>query len=793
MDVDTIEPGADFRDVILQAVESCEVLVTVIGKRWLSLADTAGTPRLDNPGDLVRQEIQTALDRKIPLVPTLVQGARMPHADQLPQPLARLARRNAFEISYSRWQYDVERLIDSLEKPTKPKGVVRETVPLQLTSFVDREVDVGEIRKLLRSQRLVTLVGPSGVGKTRLAMQVASETPRTISTTVVELSALADPALLASTVGNALGLRDESREIDARAIADWLAGGRVLLVLDNCEHLIDAVAALCEGLLAASPNLTILATSGESLRVRGEAIWRVEPLPARTAAVRLFNDRARLRRPSAGHDADSAAVIEICERLDGLPLAIELAAARTAVMSPREIVARLTDRFALLGSANRSREARHRTLRSAIDWSHELLSPVERLVFARLAVFAGGFDLEGAEAVCAGDGVDRADIAETVWRLVDKSLVTVRQAHEGRTRHALLETLREYGLERLASSGEEGAARTRHGAHFLALAETAAERMRGPNLLSWLTRLDEDSDNFRAAFSGGGLEPQARLRMASALAEFWDKRSRYTEARLYLGEALAASNQPSIVRATALRGLAAMAWSQSDFDEAEARCRESLDMCRSIGDSAGEVWSLEHLAQICHEREELIDAREFANEALGLARQLNDQLLVARCMFRLGVIDMFEGKQADAETNLETATKLGEQIGEDDLVASSMILLGHLAATQGDARVAGERLTRALSRWREQVSPRQVALILDGLALTAAAEGKADRAMCLAASSLALRRRIGSPTGSRLQRLLRQRLGPSRKSRAARAASSRGARMSVTAAVAYALGEDVAG
>jgi len=792
MDVDTIEPGADFRDVILQAVESCEVLVTVIGKRWLSLADTGGTRRLDNPRDLVRQEIQTALDHKIPLVPTLVQGAHMPHADQLPQPLARLARRNAFEISYSRWQYDVERLIDSLEKPTKPKRAVRDTVPLQLTSFVDREVDVGEIRKLLRSQRLVTLVGPSGVGKTRLAMQVAAETPRTISTTVVELSALADPALLASTVGSALGLHDESREIDARAIADWLAGGRVLLVLDNCEHLIDAVAALCEDMLAASPNLTILATSGESLRVRGEAIWRVEPLPARTAAVRLFNDRARLRRPSAGHDADSAAVIEICERLDGLPLAIELAAARTAVMSPREMVARLTDRFALLGSANRSREARHRTLRSAIDWSHELLSPVERLVFARLAVFAGGFDLEAAEAVCAADGVDRADIAETVWRLVDKSLVTVRQAHEGRTRHALLETLREYGLERLSSSVDGGPARQRHAAYFLALAETAAERMRGPNVLSWLTRLDEDSDNFRAAFSGGGLEPHARLRMASALAEFWDKRSRYTEARLYLGQAIAASNEPSAVRAAAMRGLALMAWSQSDFDEAEALCHDSLEMCRRIADTAGEVWSLDQLAQISQERENLPEATAFSSEALRLARQLNDQLLVARCMFRLGVIEMFEGKQSDAESTLEAATSLGEQVGDDDLVAASMVVLGHLAAMKGDVRVASSRLSRALSRWRDQVSPRQVALILDGFALTAAAAGQAERAMCLAASSRALRRRIGSPTGSRLQRLLRQRLGPARKSLAARAASARGARMSLTAAVEYALGENVA-
>ncbi|OLC26324.1 MAG: hypothetical protein AUH40_04345 [Chloroflexi bacterium 13_1_40CM_65_17] len=791
MDVDTIQPGADYRDVINQAVESCEVLVTVIGKGWLSLADGAGGRRLDDPGDLVRQEIQTALDRKILLVPALVQGAHMPRADQLPTSLGRLARRNAFEISYARWQYDVERLIASLEQPTEKKRVLRHTPALQLTSFVDRESDVDEVKKLLRSQRLVTLVGPSGVGKTRLAMHIAGEIPRPISTTVVELSALGDPALLSSTVGNALGLRDESRDIDARAIADWIAGSRVLLVLDNCEHLIDAVAGLCEDLLAASPSLTILATSGESLRVRGEAIWRVEPLPTRTAAVRLFNDRARLRRHAAGNEADTAAVLEICERLDGLPLAIELAAARAEVMSPREMVARLTDRFALLGSASRSREARHRTLRSAIDWSHELLSPAERLVFARLSVFAGGFDLEAAEAVCAADGVDRADIAETVWRLVDKSLVTVRQGHEGRTRHALLETLREYGLERLVAIAGDETARQRHAAHFLALAETATARMRGPDVMSWLTRMEEDSDNFRTALTGGGLEPAARLRMASTLTEFWDKRSRYTEARLYLGEALAASNEPSVMRATALRGLALMAWSQSDFDEAEARCRESLEMCRDIGDAKGEVLSLEQLAQISHKTGgDFAQARAFANEALGLARHLDDQGLLARCLFRLGVIDWFEEKQADAAGNLETAAALAEQIGNDDLVAASMLVLGHLAATKGELRVAGARLSRALSRWREQVSPRQVALILDGLALAAADAGEGERATCLAAASRAIRRRIGTPTGSRLQRLLEERLGPPRKSSASRAASARGAHMTLPAAVAYALRED---
>jgi len=559
-------------------------------------------------------------------------------------------------------------------------------------------------------------------------------------------------------------------------------------VLDNCEHLVDSVAAFSEDLLAASPSLTILATSAESLKVPGEAIWRVGPLPARTAAVRLFNDRARLRRPRLDQDGDTAAVIQICERLDGLPLAIELAAARAEVMSPREMVARLNDRFALLGSASRSKDARHRTLRSAIDWSYELLSAPEKMVFARSAVFAGGFDLEAAEAVCAGDGVPRADVAEMVWKLVDKSLVAVRPGREGQTRQMLLETLREYGLERLANSKDDGATRNRHAAYFLVLAEKAAAGLNSPEPLSWLRRMDEDNDNFRATLSGGGLDAEGRLRTAVALTEYWDKRGRYGEARQYFTEALAASSEPSTLRATALRGLALMAWSQSDFDEAAARCRQSLEMCRRIGDATGEVWSLEQLAQIS-QRKDLEQAREFAGEALALARSLNDDRLRARCLFRIGLIDMYEGKQNDAARNLETANALGEQTGDDGLVASSIVWQGLLAAMRGDVTLAGAMLSRALSRWRENVSPRFVAVILDGFALTAAAAGQDERALRLAAAARALRRRIGASAPNPSQLLLQRRLGRARNSSQGRSASARGARLTLAAAVAYALGE----
>ena len=674
--------------------------------------------------------------------------------------------------------------------PLKSEALRRHNLPLQVTSFVDRDVDVDQVKKLIRQHRLVTLVGPSGVGKTRMSLRVAEEISGRTPATLAELASLADPALVASTVANALGLRDESRVIDGRSIADWLAGGRVLLLLDSCEHLIESVAGLCEDLLAASPNLSILATSGEALGVPGEATWPVAPLPTGSEAVRLFNDRARMRRPDSilGED-DNVAVREICERLDGLPLAIELAAARTAVMSPREIVARLGDRFALLASGRRSRDLRHRTLRSAIDWSHELLTPRERVVFARLAVFVGGFALEAAEAVCAGEGVSRSEVADTVWRLVDKSLVIVRQGHEGHTRHVMLETLREYGLERLESL-DDAATRKRHAAYFLSLAETAGPNLRGPDGPSWLQRLDADNDNFRAALTGSGLDGQGRLQLAVALVDYWVKQSRYSEARLGLAVALAAAPEPSSLRATALRGLALMAWAQSDFAEASARGQESLEMCKLLGDRSGVGWSLEQLAQASSLREDFRAARQFAAEALSVARELGEGKLHATCLFRLGVIDMLEGAETDAKRNLEDASSLAEQVGDAELVAVSMAVLGYIAASRGEVAVARTRLARALSGWRELVSPRQVAMILDGFALTAAAGGEDERAMRLAGAARALRRRIGSPPGSRLQRMLRERLGPARRSSRGRTLLAQGGRMSLPAAVAYALGED---
>jgi predicted ATPase len=680
--------------------------------------------------------------------------------------------------------------LESEFPPLKSEATRRHNLPLQVTSFVDRELDVDQVKKLIRQHRLVTLVGPSGVGKTRMSLRVAEEVSGRTPATLAELASLADPGLVASTVANALGLRDESRVIDARAIADWLAGGRVLLLLDSCEHLIDSVAGLCEELLAASPNLSILATSGEALGVPGEATWPVAPLPTGTEAVHLFNDRARMRRPdSILQKDDAAAVKEICERLDGLPLAIELAAARTAVMSPREIVGRLGDRFSLLASGSRSRDLRHRTLRSAIDWSHELLTPRERVVFARLAVFVGGFDLEAAEEVCTGEGVARVEVADTVWRLVDKSLVTVRQGHEGRTRHVLLETLREYGLERLGSL-DESATRKRHAEYFLALAETAGPRLRGPDGPSWLQQLDADNDNFRAALTGGGLAGEGRLQLAVALVEYWDKQSRESEARLWLGEALAASPEPSSLRATALRGLGLMAWAQSDLDEAAARCHESLEMCKVLGDRSGVGWSLEKLAQVSYQREDFDAARHFVAGALSVAEELRDGTLHAMCMFRLGVIDMFEGAENEAKRSLEEASSLAERLGDVELVAVSMVVLGYIAAGRGDVAVARSRLTRALSRWREQVSPRQIALILDGFALTAAVGEENERAMRLAGAARALRKRIGSPPGSRLQRMLKQRLGPVRLGNRGRVLFAQGGRMSLPAAIAYALGEE---
>jgi predicted ATPase/class 3 adenylate cyclase len=426
-------------------------------------------------------------------------------------------------------------------------------LPVQLTSFVGRGDEAGEIRKLLSANRVVTLTGVGGVGKTRLALHVAAElTDRyPLGVWFVDLAPLQDPFLVPAALGAALGLREDEHGLSVEVIAEHLRERTVLVVLDNCEHLVEVCAYVADRLLRACPDLTMLATSRQPLGVAGEVVWRVPPMAvpdpsavpptealAGFEATRLFVERAGLARAGFSVSHESApAVAEICRRLDGIPLAIELAAARVAHLGPEQIAARLDDRFRLLRSG-RAVQPRQQTLRGLIDWSHDLLSDGERVLLRRLAVFAGSFSLEGAEEVCAGDGLETADVLDLLSSLVDRSLVALVE-QPGDVRYRLLESIHEYASEKLTDSGEADVCRRAHLSYFLSFAERASRELAGPRQAEWLVSLSLDHDNLRAALATA-LQTQLHtcVRLCVALESFWRIRCHLSEGRSWLGRAL---------------------------------------------------------------------------------------------------------------------------------------------------------------------------------------------------------------------------------------------------------------
>lgn len=682
-------------------------------------------------------------------------------------------------------------------RPLRSLTSRRHNLPLQLTSFVGRSRELAEIKSLLSDSRLLTLTGVAGTGKTRLALEAAAELLDDYPDGVwlVELTPLREDSLVAQTVADALGLHEVEGRIATRTLAASIGGQRMLLLLDSCEHLVAAIADLTQGLLEHCPNLRILATSREVLKVMGEVTWPVPPMTLTTLdhvlgeAVTLFLDRARSIRPGFSVDDDGLPpVVQICERLDGLPLAIELAAARVKVMSPVEILRHLDDRFRLLASEGRMRNPRHRTLRAAVDWSYQLLTEPERILFARLSVFVGGFDLEAAEAVSAGGAVPATTVLDLISQLVDRSLVVVRPGREGRTRYALLETLRDYGRERVREGGEGEAVRVRHAAHFLALAEAAAPHIWDASGPSWLRRLDEDHDNLRAALRGGA--PELELRLAAALVSFWYARGHYREGRAHLAAALAKSSRTGLTRAAALRGHAKMAWSQGDLTTAEADSEESLALCRGLGDPTGIVLSLELLARISVQRDHFLRAGSLLDEALSLAHQLEDPRLIGLCLFRKGMMAMNQSDLPTAEESLQASLALGQESGDHELLFLALGVLGHLAARRGRYDQARLHLSQVLAGWREQVSRRQIPYLLESCALVAAGVDQPERALRLLGAAAALRRLFEVEPSPVFQREVQEKLGPARNSAGGAAAWKEGENMSLEEAIDYALTEE---
>jgi predicted ATPase/DNA-binding SARP family transcriptional activator/DNA-binding CsgD family transcriptional regulator len=646
-------------------------------------------------------------------------------------------------------------------------------LPAPLTSFVGREQALLEVKRLLSMTRLLTLTGAGGAGKTRLALEVARDLFGAYPEGVwlVELAPLSDPALTPQAVAEALGVREQPGRPLTDALTDHLWAKDSLLVLDNCEHLVDAAAHLAAALLGSCPKLRILATSREPLGVSGEVSWPVPPLSlpdtkrGQTSegllgceAVRLFVERAGAVAPGFVLTRENGpAVADLCLRLDGVPLAIELAASRVRILSVGQILARLDDRFRLL-SGNRTAVSRHRTLGATIGWSHELLSEEEKILFRRLSVFAGGWTLEEAERVCAGDGIEEVEVLDLLSRLVDKSLVLVARG-DGESRYGMLETVGRYASEKLRESGEAEAVGGRHADFFMALAEQAKPAMVGPEQAAWMERLEKDHDNLRAALGRLAEEGEAErgLRLAAALTRFWWFRGNLTEGRAWLEGMLGFPATPvrDEVRAKALRSLGALSYMHAEhaagaWDVARRHLQESLKIYRRLGDEQGAAAVLQNLGRIGAELGEWTAAFSFLDESLAIALRLGNRPGIASSLFNLGYAQLRVGDLPAARAHLEEGLGAFRELDDRFWIAACLVHLGYIDCEDGEYAAArsrfiqmGETIPLAQFSWGATYT-------LDGFARLAAAEGEAARALRLGGATTALRRTYGvtiGPTG----------------------------------------------
>ncbi|BBL80218.1 LuxR family transcriptional regulator [Rubrobacter xylanophilus] len=642
----------------------------------------------------------------------------------------------------------------------RPQKRPPHNLPVPLTGFVGRERELAEISELLETNRLLTLTGPGGCGKTRLALEAAHGLRGSYPDGVwlVELASLADPELVPQAVASVLGVREGADCPVVEALSGHLRSGKLLLVLDNCEHLVEACARLAERLLVSCPGLRILATSREVLGVAGEVGLVVPPLsvpePTRTSenveqmlgyeAVRLFVERAHHRSPAFCLTAGNAGVVaEICRKLEGIPLAIELATARIKVLALEQISARLEDALGLLTAGGRTAPPRHRTLRAALDWSYALLAGPERRLFERLSVFAGRFSLEAAEAVGAGEGIEEEDVLDLLARLVEKSLVEA--GDEDGPRYRMLEPVRQYAREKLEASGGAGRIRERHAGYYLRLAEEAEPELAGARQDVWLDRLEKEHGNLRAALSwalDGGGSTELGLRLAGALGRFWSAHD-LSEGRRWLEKGLAGGDAvPEAVRAKALNEAGWISLRQ-DGRETVALLEESRSLFEKLGDRKGVANSTIHLAcAVLHAGEE--EYLEALREEIDAAREEPpDREVNARLHVFLGMVALDRGDLEEAMSLFERSLALSREIGDSLGVSLSENFLGVTAFRMGDYEQAAARfgeMTRRLAKVRDKMG---LVYSLLGLAGIAAARGRPARAARLWGASEALREETG--------------------------------------------------
>jgi predicted ATPase/class 3 adenylate cyclase len=687
-------------------------------------------------------------------------------------------------------------------------------LPLQLTSFVGREEEIAEVERLLGHTRLLTLTGPGGSGKSRLALRVATEllTRYRDGSCFVDLSPVTDPALVPAAVAKALGVPEAAGRPILEEVKDHLRHRELLQVVDNFEQVAEAGPVIQE-LLTAAPRLRTMVTSRVVLSLPGEQEYAVPPLqvpdperlpadlPALGAveAVRLFTERALAASPRfALTEQNAPAVAEITARLDGLPLAIELAATRTKVLTPEQILSRLKRRLSILTSGSRSLPERQRTLRAAIAWSYELLDPVERRLFARLAVFTGGWTFESAEAVCDPEGLG-LDALDGLTSLVDKSLVRRIEPPGRPARFSMLETIREFGQEQLEVAGDLELVRRRHAEHFLGLAVEFEPHLTGEDQGAWLDRCDQEHANLRAALRWAVETGEAdrAQEAAGALWRFWQQRGHLVEGRQWLQEVLAmpSGQAPTAARAKALAAAGGIAW-WSDRGASHAFYAEALAIERELGDPARLAEALYNEAFAVAAEHDLESAARLLEESLGLFRRVGDEPGVARVLVMLVVPDAMAGAWERVIARIEEGVAICRRLGDRLTLAFDLIWLAFAYGRAGRPETARSTALEALELFREVDNATGIALAFLDLAFLLTWEGRHEDAIRMAGVSESVRDRAGGGPMPGFGGMLEG--DPAAEARAhltedaARRAWQEGLTMSVQQAVALAQGDAVA-
>jgi len=697
--------------------------------------------------------------------------------------------------------------------------VVPNNLPVQLTSFIGREREMAEVKRLLGTTHLLTLTGTGGTGKTRLSLQVAADILETFSDGVwlVELATLSEPESLVETVAGVLGVREEPDRPLLNVMLNYLRAKNLLLILDNCEHLIAAVARLSDTLLRSCPNLRILASSREALGIAGETTWGVPSLSlpdlfrntltgaelietlSQYEAVRLFTDRATAVLPSFAITNENApAVAQICWRLDGIPLAIELAAARVKVLTLDQISKRLDDSFRLLTGGSRTALPRQQTLRALIDWSYDLLSDAEKKLLRRLSVFVRGRTLEAVEEVCSGDGVESWEVLDLLTQLVDKSLVSREVESSGEARYYILESVWQYGQMRLEEAGETFALREKHLDYFLQFAEEAEKKLYGPEQVEWLEKLEFERLNLRAGLDWAEEAPDGAergLRLAGALSRFWEVRSQLNLARERYATLLSlpGAERRTLIRAKALSGAGRLAWCHDDNVPARKYFAEALDIYRESDNRHDLTLVTGYLGFVERSEGELETSRKYFTEASVLAQELNDQQLLAIVKSGLGSLAVDDNDLNLAHELKQESLRLYRSIGDLYIISLIAWSLSRVVTSLGNHAEARSLLEECVTINRQLGIKWVVPFILEGFGDVSIGEGHANRAAKLYGAAEVLREKIGLstlPPGDRFfydksVEAMRKAISPD----VMKEAWDQGRSMKVEQALAYAIGK----